>query len=360
MGSITHVVLQNNNENTSAQVLNHYEYDAFGNTVVCEEQVANRFRYTGQMYDGVTSQYYLRARFYNPVIGRFLQEDTYLGDGLNLFSYCKNNPLMYYDPSGNAVAAICPKKYNEWKAKDPSELTDMQRAQLKRYERAKDNPYYQAEAAGVSSREAYNILNADKTTFATRDEFNAYHDKLLKIAASMEKTPENAVLIGSTKTWDAFLAHNPSTDLNKSAASYIDLIIGQSPWDEGYNPSANILPLKAGDTFNMVLDRGQEPTSPGGWAIIDDVPNVAFVRNDMAVKSNWKDNCGVLVTYRVKDGATLNAAAGPIGPQIDLWTDTYLTGNQDAVQLDLFNGLAWPYNRNDYIEYVPGSMRELH
>ena len=114
MGSITHVVLQNNNENTSAQVLNHYEYDAFGNTVVCEEQVANRFRYTGQMYDGVTSQYYLRARFYNPVIGRFLQEDTYLGDGLNLFSYCKNNPLMYYDPSGNA-GRVCPDKYAQWK-----------------------------------------------------------------------------------------------------------------------------------------------------------------------------------------------------------------------------------------------------
>ena len=56
--------------------------------------------YTGQMYDGAAVQYYLRARFYNPAIGRFMQEDTYRGDGLNLYAYCANNPVIYYDPSG--------------------------------------------------------------------------------------------------------------------------------------------------------------------------------------------------------------------------------------------------------------------
>ena len=34
-------------------------------------------------------------------MGRFLQEDTYRGDGLNLYVYCANNPVAYYDPSGN-------------------------------------------------------------------------------------------------------------------------------------------------------------------------------------------------------------------------------------------------------------------
>jgi len=33
-------------------------------------------------------------------VGRFLQEDVYRGDGLNLYAYCANNPVMYYDPSG--------------------------------------------------------------------------------------------------------------------------------------------------------------------------------------------------------------------------------------------------------------------
>lgn len=33
-------------------------------------------------------------------VGRFLQEDVYRGDGLNLYAYCRNNPVIYYDPSG--------------------------------------------------------------------------------------------------------------------------------------------------------------------------------------------------------------------------------------------------------------------
>lgn len=34
------------------------------------------------------------------MVGRFLQEDVYRGDGLNLYAYCENNPVNYYDPSG--------------------------------------------------------------------------------------------------------------------------------------------------------------------------------------------------------------------------------------------------------------------
>ena len=82
-------------------VENSYVYDAFGNVLEGKESIENRIQYTGQQYDQETGQYYLRARFYNPVIGRFTQEDTYRGDGLNLYAYCGNNPVMYYDPSGH-------------------------------------------------------------------------------------------------------------------------------------------------------------------------------------------------------------------------------------------------------------------
>ncbi len=86
-----------------------YRYDAFGNLLEREETVPNRILYTGQQYDQETGQYYLRARYYNPVVGRFLQEDAYHGDGLNLYAYCGNNPVVYYDPSGHDSAAVMKK-----------------------------------------------------------------------------------------------------------------------------------------------------------------------------------------------------------------------------------------------------------
>ena len=49
----------------------------------------------------MTGLYYLRARQYDTLTGRFTQEDTYLGDGRNLYVYVSNNPLKYVDPSGH-------------------------------------------------------------------------------------------------------------------------------------------------------------------------------------------------------------------------------------------------------------------
>jgi RHS repeat-associated protein len=86
------------------KICNKYDYDAWGNLTTCEEIIPNRYLYTGQQFDQITQQYYLRARYYNPVIARFTQEDIYRGDGLNLYTYCDNNPVIYYDPSGYACS----------------------------------------------------------------------------------------------------------------------------------------------------------------------------------------------------------------------------------------------------------------
>ena len=129
MGSITDIT------DTNGTVLNHYAYDAFGNRTVEEETVENRFGFAGEMLDAVTGQYYLRARFYNPVIARFLSEDTYYGDGLNLYAYCHNNPVGYVDPSGHE-GLICSKKYGELKKKEAEggTLSEKEKRQIYEYE----------------------------------------------------------------------------------------------------------------------------------------------------------------------------------------------------------------------------------
>ena len=86
----------------SGEVQNYYQYSAFGETIISEETTPNRLRYNAQTEDELTGLYYLRARYYAPDIGRFIQEDVIYNDGLNLYAYCNSNPVMYSDPSGFA------------------------------------------------------------------------------------------------------------------------------------------------------------------------------------------------------------------------------------------------------------------
>ena len=85
-----------------------YYYDSFGNILDQTGEVDNSILYAGYQYDEETGLYYINARMYDPVTARFLQADTYLGNtndplGLNLYTYCLNNPHKYTDPSGHFV-----------------------------------------------------------------------------------------------------------------------------------------------------------------------------------------------------------------------------------------------------------------
>lgn len=83
-------------------------YYPFGENHEGPENSGVKYKFTGQEKDFETAVglYYYGARYYDPVIGRFISPDTIVqapGDPqtLNRYSYCRNNPLIYTDPTGH-------------------------------------------------------------------------------------------------------------------------------------------------------------------------------------------------------------------------------------------------------------------
>lgn len=72
------------------------------------------FGFAGQRYDSSTGLIHMGARYYDPLIGRFVSPDTMIPDpynpqDLNRYSYARNNPLRYIDPTGHqCVGPYCP------------------------------------------------------------------------------------------------------------------------------------------------------------------------------------------------------------------------------------------------------------
>jgi len=65
------------------------------------------FYFTGKEFDEKIGLYYYGARYYNPLIGRFITPDTIVQavdnpQTLNRYSYCGNNPVNRIDPSGHS------------------------------------------------------------------------------------------------------------------------------------------------------------------------------------------------------------------------------------------------------------------
>ena len=93
-----------------------YQYDAWGNCkiITSVDGIAelNPIRYRGYYYDVETGFYYLKSRYYDPETGRFISMDEveYLApeviNGLNLYAYCLNNPVIHTDPNGNIIPIL--------------------------------------------------------------------------------------------------------------------------------------------------------------------------------------------------------------------------------------------------------------
>lgn len=98
MGSIT----GRTNQSGASVAINSYSY--YGQPHASN---TGRFQYTGQIWLEELELYYYKARFYDPVIKRFLNTDPIgYGDGLNMYAYVGGDPVNATDPSGLATCTL--------------------------------------------------------------------------------------------------------------------------------------------------------------------------------------------------------------------------------------------------------------
>ena len=91
--------------NSAGQVTDKYEYDAFGHSFTLSGTTPNNYLYQGEQFDSDLGLYYLRARYYNPVTGRFLSRDPEDGKtldprSLHKYLYAAGDPVNLFDPTG--------------------------------------------------------------------------------------------------------------------------------------------------------------------------------------------------------------------------------------------------------------------
>jgi RHS repeat-associated protein len=104
LGSTSYVV-------SGATETGELRYRAFGATRFSSGSTPTTHRYTGQREEAGLGLYYYGARWYDPALGRFIQPDAMVPDAsdpadFDRYTYARNNPLKYNDPTGHCSDQI--------------------------------------------------------------------------------------------------------------------------------------------------------------------------------------------------------------------------------------------------------------
>lgn len=114
-----------------------------------------------------------------------------------------------------------------------------------------------------------------------------------------------------------------------------------SPWPDWYRPYETV--LAPGTRFQMAIGGAQTPDQPGSFGTFDRIGSVEEVREDLAVRSDWKPQVDRVVTYEVV--RELPVRIGPIGPQVDPKLCVLLPGRWSQFQALVEKGTLRGYLR---------------
>lgn len=298
----------------------------------------------------ITGYICMGDRYYDPVSGRFLSPDPYgHGASMDLYSFAGGDPVNFVDPTGRKYKPGDPTGKEPWHVVEGSPfdangnlITDFP-LQLNRQ--------------GDSSFNVANYLNGQLNSVAQNpftvagmqilagftpgvgegmDAYDlAYSDSAFSKSVAGLSLAANAWTLGAAPNLggirrgisnglDAItsLVKTPSS----STSSRLIEFIGDStrntqlalpspttsnPYPSGINLNAG--PAPSGMVIEMAMSPGQPINRPGAFGTLDNITDISYVRNDLAVTPEFKPEVGFVQRYEVAPGTQIQW--GPVGPQ---------------------------------------------
>ncbi|WP_242631550.1 RHS repeat-associated core domain-containing protein [Sedimentibacter sp. zth1] len=230
----------------NGEVKGTYDYDAFGNIISKTGDVNNNITYAGYQYDKETDLYYVNARYYDSKIARFITEDTYTGNpndplSLNLYTYCVNNPIRYWDPSGYYVS--------------PTDQANLTASQIKQLEQLTKD-WNAANAAGniAAMKAANEAANAIRTSAGYSGGGNG-----------------NSIIVSSGNTTKTVIVNDTTTVSNSGTIVTVNVLTGAT---SAITNSGTIGTVNNSGTINYISN-----ISSGTVGTINNSGSISYIYN---------------------------------------------------------------------------------
>ncbi|MFS1514342.1 RHS repeat-associated core domain-containing protein [Chengkuizengella sp. SCS-71B] len=320
--------------NIDGVITDQYAYSPYGELIYSEGTTNHPFLYNGR-YGVMTDEnglYYMRARYYNPEIKRFINRDVVQGSisssslSLNKYAYVNGNPISYIDPfglsrdsddvgffsmAGNTIVGVGEGIWSTAEGLWDSASHPIETGKNIGY--AVMHPIQTGKAVYHSGEQAYYaFMEADGNQRAN-------------MIGSL--IGENVFPVGKAKQISNVGEISNKAQITKGTGAQLALPApqGSNPWVDG----GEIVSMVAPKDFKINMAMAPNQTRPGGWGTLDDILDVNYVRNNLAVTPEFKPEVSKVQQYLVPEGTRIQV--GEVGPQI--YNDERYPGGGNQVQI---------------------------